>query len=253
MKVQTKIALTLMHYLFLSTGHASIEELKIAYNQVPNPPYNMGNHSSTLPGISIELIRKATEEVGIKASFTAVPWKRALAVLKESSVDAVMDASFNSSRAEFGIYPMQDGKLDASKRTNRQTYYLYTLKGKEPSFTDSIFAVTRGYSIIANLQAKGVSEDRLIETTGSAASLSMLYAKRIDAIADLAVNIEPLLIDFKNTIRIEPELKTKEYFLIYSMEFYKLKESTARKIWDKISALRDSNFGTSLIKKYNKG
>lgn len=252
MKLFTKMVVALVYCIYLPFTFASSQEIKIVYNQVANPPYNMGDHSQELPGISVELLNKAAEELGINITFIVAPWKRALIMLEEGAVDALMDASFNTKRAKFGVYPYSDDKPDVSKRTNRQAYYLYTLKGKEPTFTDSIFGATRGYSIIDNLVSKGVSKDRIIETTGSTSSLGMLRSKRIDAIADLAVNIEPLLSDSKDVVRIEPELKAKEYYLIFSKGFIAKSPSVAKNLWDKIGDLRESDFGKSLSKKYIK-
>ena len=238
--------------LVLPTISLAEQEVRIMYNHAVNPPYNMADHTLELPGINIELIRKAAEGLDVKLTFIRTPWKRALAQLEESTADALMNASYNEQRAIFGRYPTKDGVTDISRRTNRQAYYLYTLKGKDPSFTDSTFAATRGYSIIGNLEAKGVTKDRLIETTGSESSLSMLISKRVDAIADLEVSMNPFMAAHKDVIRIEPELKQKEYYLVFSRGFYEKHANIANHIWDNIGTLRDSSFGKALFVKYSK-
>lgn len=235
----------------------SLVPIRLAYNLVPNPPFNMADHTATKPGVTIEMIREVGNRLKLEFEFRKMPWKRCLLSVKKNIMDGTIDASFNKERMIVGVYPMINGKINISKRNNTQNYSIFTTKLSEiKSFSDLLnnkkVGVNRGYSIISNLQKKGIK--KVIETNDTLASLRMLVYGRIDALVDLANNVNNKIDvhkgEFNSIHMLSPPVKSKHYYLLFSHQFYRENTSLAIKIWNTMADIRGSKQYQKLFAKY---
>ncbi|MCX4028473.1 transporter substrate-binding domain-containing protein [Endozoicomonas sp. SM1973] len=235
---------------------ASSTTIRLTYNIEPNPPFNMGNHLTEKPGITIEVIRAAGHRLTLNFVFVKMPWKRCLYTVQKNTMDGTIDASFKKERMKVGVYPMADGEIDASKRNNTQSYSIFTTQASDIESIEDLFnkyiGVTRGYSIITDLESKGIKN--IIETNGSLVSLRMLKRKRIHAVVDLEANIQSQLHSYPNEFQdirmITPPVKSKNYYLLFSHKFYRENKTLAHKIWNEIASIRESKQYQQLFDKY---
>lgn len=95
---------------------------RMVYNNEENPPRIMGDGASinwSTPGISVEMLKMVENQVGAQFQFKRLPWKRCLYTLEKAAADAIIPASYQPSRVDYGVYPTLDGKLDPSRSMHR--------------------------------------------------------------------------------------------------------------------------------------
>lgn len=241
-------------------GAQAAEVLRAAYEDEAQPPYFIGSSSSfdpDRPGVSIELVKAAAKAVGMEVEFIRMPWVRCLKSLQKGEVDAVFNSSFREDRMEFGVYPMAAGKPDAERRIATLTYSLYRVKGSPVNWNgkaidglDGPVGVQSGYSIIGDLTRMGV---KIEEAQASVTNFKKLASKRIPAVVTLESNGDGVLAtgEFPNVEKVTPPLVTKDYFVMFSHQFYDGKRPLAEALWTKIAEVRERD-GAKLYAKYSK-
>jgi polar amino acid transport system substrate-binding protein len=220
--------------------------LRAAYEDRALPPYYMNTSTevdANAPGVSIELVREAAAELGMTVEFTRMPWVRCLKSLKQGEVDLVFNASFKADRLEDGVYPMAEGKPDAARRIATVSYALYRLKGSQVSWNgktvtglEGPVGAPSGYSILEDLKSWGVPTEEAADAT---INFKKLASRRIQAIALLEVSGDSLIKDYPAVEKVAPPLAIKDYFAIFSHQFYDAKRDTAEKFWRKLAEVRD--------------
>lgn len=237
--------------------------IRIAYDKQENPPYNLGDHKGKKPGLSFELLNMVGKKLDIKVTYQKYPWKRCLSHLKTDISDAAMDASFKEVRREFGVYPMLDQKADPSRANNVQSYFFYARSGSDlkwdgktlTNFEGKTIAVTRGYSIISQVEEITGGKINIHQTDGTKKSLELLSKKRIDAIADLNVNIEIELLHQgekpMDIIKLTPPLRTGSFYLLLSKHFVERNPQLAKQIWQTVKEIRSSAKFKELEREYH--
>ncbi|MBC7951011.1 MAG: transporter substrate-binding domain-containing protein [Rhodospirillaceae bacterium] len=241
-------------------GAQAAEVLRAAFEDKALPPYYMGDSTEVdadRPGVSIELLRAAAKEAGIEVEFVRMPWVRCQKSLQKGEVDAIFNASFKEDRLEFGVYPMAGAKPDPSRRIATVAYALYRLKdgpvswdGKIIEGLDGPVGAQSGYSIIEDLTRMGIKTE---EAQASTTNFKKLASKRIPAVAALVVTGDALLAtgEFANVEKVTPPLVTKDYFVMFSHQFYDGKRALAESLWGKLAEVRERD-GGKLYAKYSK-
>lgn len=241
-------------------GAQAAEVLRAAYEDKALPPYYMDDSTvvdAERPGVSIELVREAAKEAGIEVEFVRMPWVRCLKSLQKGDIDITFNASFKEERQENGVYPTVNGKPDPARRITALTYALYRLKDSPVSWNGKILAgldgpvgVQSGYSIIEDLARMGIKTE---EAQASITNFKKLSSKRIPAVAALQENGDAELAsgEFPNVEKVSPPLVTKDYFVMFSHQFYNAKRPVAERFWAKLAEVRDRELGR-LYAKYNK-
>ncbi|WP_419904786.1 substrate-binding periplasmic protein [Kiloniella sp.] len=232
---------------FPVTGHAKNISLNLAYSNVETFPTQMGEGSgvSDPPGLAIDIIQRASDEMGIDLSLARYPNKRVQAYLNQSKIDGAFVFSYKPERYNWGVYPWHEGKLDKSRRVFEYSYHLYyredqpntyeRFKAKDPS---QRIGVNRGYSIGGDLIAQG----HLIEESNTTASnIKKLVTGRIDAVALHSVTADSYLKTHNITgiKKVPHAIKSKSYYLVISNEFYLRDPGLVERLWSKIGTLRD--------------
>lgn len=254
---------TLMAWLFgaclLSSGASAAEVLRAAYEDKPLPPFYMGagvEIDPAAPGVSVELLREAAQAAGIDIQFERMPWTRCLKSLQRGEVDAIFNASFKEERLEAGVYPMVGGKPDPSRRITTLAYMLYRLKGGPVTWDgktigglgDSPVGAQAGYSVVEDLTHMGVKPEEAADTL---TNFKKLASNRIRAVAQLEASGDAALAGgaFPSIEKVKQPLITKDYFLMFSHQYYGANKDAAERLWGKLAEIRDRR-SPALFAKY---
>ncbi len=236
--------------LFLDINFCCSEEpvLRVGYQDNDGFPLVMGSgpKPGNPAGIGVDIISQVAKDLNIKLLITRMPNRRVHDSLRLGKFDGSGFYSFSKDRLKEGVYPIKDGKLDKSKRVYVLSYYLYVLKGSSVSWDGKkITGITSvganmGYSVVGNLKALGIP---VHEVKSTKQNLEMLLLDRNDAYAAQDGTLDPIIATYEkyqNLIKIGPPIKTKEYYFMFSHQYYKKNKELAHKIWDRIEEVRDS-------------
>ncbi len=230
---------------------AAEEPLRILFDVFENPPLIDGNGTEVdpvKPGLTIEVLRMASERTGIPIALSRTPWQRGLYLIESGQADAIFASSYVEDRLRYGVYPMKDGRPDTSRKLFDQSYSLYvragsgvTWDGKRLSGLHAPVGATPGYAVVPVLKAMGVE---VAEEPDHLANLRKLVAGRIDAYAELDMHVRPLLRDnpaaFGTIVALAPPILTKPYYLMFSKIFYGRARDVAERFWDAIALVNAS-------------
>ncbi len=245
-----------------SISGLSAEEntIRLGYSDSEAFPYQISDDRNP-PGIAFEIISEAAKQTGIKIIYVKLPNKRVQNSLKDGAViDGAFMFSYDESRNVNGVYPSINGKPDGSKRIATLSYYIYKKKGSSlnwdgKNFSGINFADTTnsigansGYSVVNDLLKKGVSVDDGSKTTEQ--NFLKLQTGRISGFAHQDLVADNYLLS-KKINGIEKLLKPfiqKNYFLMFSHQYYNNNRQTAEKLWNKIGEIRDRKTASVLHK-----
>ncbi len=205
-----------------------------------------GENIGEPPGIGVDIMLRVALDLGLTLNIKRMPNKRVHGYLQSGFFDGSGFYSFKKERLKEGRFPMKDGKLDKDKRIDVISYYFYGLKDSAVSWdgkniTDAyLVGANMGYSIVGDLKARGITVN---EAKSTRQNLDMLLKGRIQAYAAQDKTIDPMIAShkkYKHIIKIGPPIKTKEYYFVFSHQYYDKNPEMALKIWDRIEIVRDS-------------
>ena len=182
--------------------------VRIVYDIFANPPLICGNGTAiaqTMPGLTIEMLRMASERANVPVEFSRTPWQRGLYLIQTGEADAIFASSFVEERQRYGVYPFKDGKPDTRRKLFDQSYSLF-IRGESDVGWDGEALInlhapvgaTPGYAVIPVLRAMGVAVE---EEPSHIANLRKLVAGRLDAYAELETQIRPILRERQGRVR----------------------------------------------------
>lgn len=253
-----------LFFLIVGSGHST--ELKVAWENYPQPPYYMGEGVKipALPGVAVEMVIMLEEYIdGLKVVPKRFPWKRCLRALELNRVDGIFNASYKKKRLQFGYYPTTDGTLNGPVNTSCRIttiqYCLYVKKDSTISWDGNKFSNLKGavgapsgYSIVNDLEKLGVSVDVSPHTRYD---FLKLLKNRIVAVAAQDITGDALLnsypVEFNDIKKLDPPLKTKPYYLMLSKQFVSKHPKLSQKIWETIKIIRETRLA-DIAKKYVK-
>lgn len=253
-----------MVLVFLAANNMAKTELVIATTDIHNPPFVLCDGqiiNGAYPGVSIELIQQAAKSLNLDIEFRRVPWARALKELKTSRVNAIFHASYNEQRKVFGKYPESlEGDLDRSRRMTTRSYYLYLPSYSQINWDGTTFNLSEGSSIDIGVMRRaaivGILKNHknltIKELNSPEQYFRQLHIGRLDAIAELESFGDNELSTRKyQYIEKHPiPLTTKDYYLIFSKDFYKTTPDTAESIWNEFKRFNQSGEIQRLFAKY---
>jgi len=262
MQVLVFFKFVLLSFIFYMTPlFANPKQIHFAYQNTNNYPFQTGEGETIdweKPGILIEMFSILEKKLNIQIIYSRFPWKRSLFELKSGKVDGLFEASFKEKRLKYGQYPQQDGEIDNNRRTNYNSYYLYTnhntnvfWDGENIKNTPKGICAEREYSIVDDLRKKGYI---VHEVNATAKCMELLSNGRVDAVAALELAGSSILRknykQFKNVKMLQPALKTKVYHLMLSHQFVKKYPKLSEKIWDIVKEIRESKEMKVIYSKY---
>ena len=237
----------------LGRGSSTIaaEPVRILFDVFENPPLIDGNGTEIdpiKPGLTIEMLRMASERANVAIELSRTPWERGLYLIQTGQADAIFASSYVEDRLPYGVYPMRDGHPDTRRKLFDQSYRLYIRTGsgigwdgKTLTNLHAPVGATTGYAVVPVLRAMGLE---VVEEPSHLANLRKLVARRIDAYAELDTHVRPLLrsnpAEFGGIIELSPPVLTKPYYLMFSKIFYDRASEIAERIWDAIALVNES-------------
>jgi polar amino acid transport system substrate-binding protein len=240
-------------------GPATADEpVRVVFDVFANPPLICGNGTAidaTMPGLTIEMVRMASERAKVPIELSRTPWQRGLYLIESGQADAIFASSFVEERQRYGVYPFKDGRPDTRRKLFDQSYSLFVRGGSGVGWDGEALTnlhapvgATPGYAVIPVLRAMDVAVE---EEPNHLANLRKLIAGRLDAYAELETQIRPILrknqAEFGNIIELSPPILTKPYYLMFSKVFYSKTPEIAEKIWNAIGAVSQSTAYQDLL------
>lgn len=224
-------------------------EIKLMTEDNDSYPFNMKDKS----GIDFMLLDMAAKKVGVKLSYTLVPWDRCLSTMQAGETDGCFPASFKEKRMEQGEYPMSGAKADDSKRLHNSSFSLFVASADASKFTVSGYEVagfdkagmtvcaTQGYSIVDDLKKAGYKVD---DTSNKADALyKKLLAGRCNAVAAITEEGDAFIAkpEFAGKLaRVQPPMVEKAYYLMFSKKFATANAEIVKKFYAAVAEIRES-------------
>ena len=206
------------------------------------------------------LYKVLPQTYNIPIKLKPVSWSRGLDLIKLGFADGIINASYNEERAEYAVYPMKDGKHNPEKRLRGTSYSLYKNSnssiewdGKEITKIDGDIGSVKSYSIVKDLQEMGVEvkEFQFELKIMKDVAIGKLKAIAIqDYVANSFIQKDPFL--KKNIIKLQPPLKNKDYYLIFSKKYYSEHRKLAETIWDVMEEYSHSEEYSRLRQEFEK-
>ncbi len=252
--------LSLLIILCVSVGYCSDLTINLSYPAMDAYPYQVGDGEliADPPGIAVEIIAAAAEDVDVNVKFRRIPNKRLKYYLRDGKIDGAFLMSYVAEREILGAYPMKEGKLDTERRVATISYSLYRFKGNDIQWDgkkitglgERYIAANRDYFIVSVLKKMGM---KVLETDSTKESFEML--RRNQGVAAYAIHgmTGDAMISRESYIDIEKigiPLTVKNYFLMFSHQFVSKNPGIAEKIWSKIGEIRESKT-KEIAGKYN--
>ncbi|WP_147819610.1 substrate-binding periplasmic protein [Salidesulfovibrio onnuriiensis] len=230
MKQSVFLVAAVLAALLLAGGAWAQSErnLLFVYEDKPNSDRCLGSGTAIpweKPGLSVELMVMTARRLGINLKLQRMPWKRCKYMLQHGLAEGMFHTSYDEERTQYALYPMKNGSPDPSRAVFSQSYYFYTTKTDHVDWDGMELrnlgarpvGISMGYSIANDLQELGI---RYVEFVDQETSLVSLVEGRVAAVADLGTMTDPIIKAssrrFQTVRKLDPPLRTKPYFLVFS-------------------------------------
>ncbi len=232
--------------------------VRLAFSNIQNYPIQMGYGQALAdpPGITVELIQLAFQRENISLEIVRYPNKRVLLSLETNEIDGAFVFSYNADRAKFCAYPLKEGKPDESRRVTELKYHFYKHKensafgwdGKTVTPADATVTAVSGYSVVKELNKLNIE---VAEIKKPEAGFEMVRRGYVAATAGQSSDYDPLIKDndFSFIERVDPPIKKKDYFLVFSKKFAQEHPEVADRIWQTLAVVREEHYAR-LVEKY---
>ncbi len=237
-----KVALISLLLSFCLNAFEQEKPIQLAFSTTESIPYQLGTGTKIAapPGLAVEIIEKAANNLQLNVSFQRIPNRRLLHHLRYGDIDGVFIHSYNINRQEIAAYPMKNDEVDPSRSIATLNYHLYQLKDKKPLWDgdnfiekQAVIGILEGYSIFYELKNHDVS---FLEVKSREQLFELLRLGRIDAIAAQDSTFDRLLKQQNddNISKVFPVLRTKAYYVIFNHEFYNNNQQLVEDFWNEI-------------------
>lgn len=244
--------------LLCSAFATAQKTIQIGFNNVDSFPYFLGKGEqlSSPPGISVDLINHVSAVLNLNINYQRMPGQRVLQSLKRGDLDAAFIFSYKESRREFGVYPMNEGKVDTTRRMDTLSYVLYRPVSSKLEWNGNSFEKLTGslaaklnYSIVADIKKAGVD---VIEGSSTSQLFEMLDAERVEGVVDQEAIADAYLqkTQKKHFEKVKIPLAEKHYYLIFSHQFAVQNPYLIDTIWNQVAAYRDQIYRTRMPSYY---
>ena len=235
--------------MVLATTNTPNERVRATKGQLPEDK----------PGWFVELSRRAATECGAKLVFAFMPWPRALQMVERGEVQAAFNSSYKPDRAEYGAYPLKDGKPDEDRASKRYAYVAYVAKDADKEkladadkLRGHTVAAERDASIIPELKERGAS---VYEVTSDLTMLRMAANGRVDAAVAIEDNVDALFDQHPNLAerltKLQPPIQKRVGYVMFSKIFYKDNRELVECFWSTSAQLRDTEWFQTMRATYD--
>jgi polar amino acid transport system substrate-binding protein len=210
------------------------------------------------PGIEIELYRMVAEKLGLDLVFKRFSWQQCLFLIKTNRVDGIFPASFKPERLAIGSFPMAGEKIDESRKTRNNAYYLYQLKTGPVIWNGTAFSpdhpvtigVPEGWAIVD--EAEKIF-GTVIKELVNPRTPNLLVHKRLDGFICLETVFDAYLSGkaaYSGVVKTGPPIWKKPYYLMLSRNFCASQPGLSEKIWDAIRDIKQTRPYLDMVKGY---
>ncbi len=257
---------TILVLIILIMGAVSTAQSKktilLVTDDTPGDPYIIGGGTAFQegkPGLEIELYRMAARDLGINVTFKRIPWKQCLLQLENNKVDGIFPASYKEEREEFGVYPQSGGKVDPSRKTRDNGYFLYKMKGSKISWdgkkfsnADGTIAAPNGWAVVSDLKEMDLD---IKEVPVHENSPDLLVKNRVAGFICLETVFDGYIAahpdKYRDIVKSEIAIWEKPYYLLMSRKFVKENPDLAENFWNKVRDLKATDEYKKLLVKYS--
>jgi polar amino acid transport system substrate-binding protein len=232
-------------------------ELRLAYIDQDARPYltGAGTDIPAQPGIAVELVQRAVSQLGATLVLTRLPARRMAEDVKAGRQDGILGFRHSPERARDLVFPMQDGKPDATRYAARLAHSLYrrhdsgvTWDGQRVGGLTAPVAVSSTQLVADALLAQGIEILR-IESSGQ--MFAMLSIGRVDAVVVIdALGDRQLREQGAGQIeKVAPPMLVEDFHVPVSPRFYAARRDFTERLWRLIGEQRDGVYA-ELLPKY---
>ncbi|ACL02249.1 amino acid ABC transporter periplasmic protein [Desulfatibacillum aliphaticivorans] len=246
-----------------STAWAGPLVLTWVTDNTPGGDYIVGEGSrfqEKNPGIEIELYQMAAKKLNFELQLKRMPWKQCLEQLESNQVDGIFPASYKPDRKKIGVYPMRGEAVDMSRRSRKNAYYLYKMKGS-PVFWDGkklhdargLIGVPSGWAIVSDIRKMGLDVKELPVHRNSP---DLLLLGRVEGFICLETVFDAYLkrnaSKYADIVKESKPVWEKPYYLMLSHQFVRERPELAQEIWDAIYEIQQTAEFEDVVQKYVK-
>jgi polar amino acid transport system substrate-binding protein len=249
------VILAALTALYLTSAQATAEDGNtLILATVPSSGQRISTVEGLLPaehpGWFVELTRQAAKQCGSEIDYLFMPWTRALKMVEAGKVSAVFNSSYKLDRAEYGAYPMLNGKPDTTRASKRYVYRAYVSRDAPIDFLNDLtqfagrkIVAERSASILPLLKEHGAD---IYETANIITMLRMAAGKRMDATVGIEDSLDAALErhpDLKAMLRkVDMPVKSSIGYVMFSKIFYASHKELVECFWDTSAALQNTDW-----------
>lgn len=245
--MRPSLLLTLLLTLLPACALAEHPRLRICYETEDAPPF-IGDHQSATPGLLLELVKSAAQQLDLPLEFQRQPWKRCILQLQSGQSDGIFAAIWQADRDAWGQFPGRDPQrelpVDRHYRLWQADYPIITRVGSPLQWDGQQFSGLQvglsaplGYIASQRLQALGV-----LKTSQSAEkALKLVELGRLDGyVVERQIgttHIRQLGLQSKLTMLPIP-LFHADWYLPLSHQFTRQHPELAQRFWQALGEQR---------------
>jgi polar amino acid transport system substrate-binding protein len=229
-------------------------DLRLAYIDQDARPYMTGAGTAIpeQPGIAVELVQRAVAQLGARLVLTRMPARRMLEEVKAGRQDGILGFRHSPERARDLVFPMRDGRPDATRHAARLAHSLYrrrgssvTWDGQQVGGLTAPVAVSSTQLVADALLAQGIEIIR-IESSGQ--MFAMLSIGRVDAVVVIdALGDRQLRQQASGLIeKVAPPMLVEDFHVPVSPRFYAAHRDVTERLWRLIGERRDGVYAELL-------
>ncbi|WP_165495817.1 BMP family ABC transporter substrate-binding protein [Marinobacter halodurans] len=202
-----------------------------------------GPNADKRPGLFIDALNLASEQLGVEFDYDRQPLRRGSYTLSKDKADAMLVRSIDADLKARTIYPMVNGQPDASRALMQWDLAVYRRKDG-PTGQDyrlMPIGVPPGTRIADNLQRHGVT---LFANNNLNSRLGMLMRERVNTVvadplhADYLIDHSPTL--QSEVIKTADSVGRETSYLLVSNNFYRNYPQFCEELWNRLSEVRES-------------
>ncbi len=247
-------SLAVLMVLLLLPLPAGALDLRLAYVDQDARPYMTGTGTAIpeQPGVAVELVQRAVSQLGTRLVLTRMPARRMLEEVKAGRQDGILGFRHSPERAQDLVFPMRDGKPDATRHAARLAHSLYrrrdsgvTWDGRQVGGLTAPVAVSSTQLVADALLAQGIEIIR-IESSGQ--MFAMLSIGRVDAVVVIdALGDRQLRQQSSGLIeKVAPPMLVEDFHVPVSPRFYAAHRDFTERLWRLIGEQRDGVYAELL-------
>ena len=257
--MRPSLLLALLLTLLPLSALAEQAALRICYEAEDAPPF-IGDHQSATPGLLLELVKSAAQQLDLRLEFQRQPWKRCILQLQSGQSDGIFATIWQADRDAWGQFPGRDA--EHGKPVNREyrlwqvEYPIITRIGSPLQWDGQRFSDLQ-YGLSAPL---GYIASQRLQELGVLASASLSAEKSLKLVALGRLDGYVIERQIGNThireLGLQSNLKTlpipllqADWYLPLSHRFTDQHPELAQRFWQALREQRQRQ-GTELSQRY---